>query len=106
MAKEWREGELGGLALIAGGFILVSLSFGGYIIGSAIDKFLHSSPYGSIIGLIVGTLIGFYDLFRIASRVMKHQPVPTAAQQRAAKEQAEKFENSENSAGDRDENHE
>ena len=74
MAREWRQNELNGLALAAGGFLLVCMSLGGYVIGSLIDRWLGSRPLGAVIGLLLGLGVGFWDLYRIALRVMAQQP--------------------------------
>lgn len=106
MARQWRQGEYSGLALLAGGFLLVTMSIAGYFIGSLIDRALHSSPTGAIIGLLIGTVIGFWDLYRIAARIMNRQPAPTVQEQQQAQENWEKFEKAEENEGLRDENHE
>ena len=103
MAKEWREGELGGISLLAGGFVLVAMSWGGYLLGSWVDRALHdTSPKAAIIGLILGTLGGFWDLYRIVSRVMLSQPLPSAAARKAAKENWKKTEEAAQDEGERD----
>lgn len=106
MARDRQQGEFSGLALITGGFVLVAMSIGGYAIGALIDRRLGTAPNGAIIGLLIGTVFGFWDLYRIASRVMNRQPVPTHEQQKAAEAQWEKIEKTEEPEGDRDENHE
>lgn len=106
MARQWREGELGSIALVGGGFILVSLSYGGYVLGSLIGRYFGHQNTGAIIGLIAGTIIGFYDFIRIAVRVMNRQPTPSKEQQRIAQENWEKTEKKNIEEGVRDENHE
>lgn len=76
MAREWRRGELTGLALIAGGFMLVATSVGGYYVGREIDRALGTSPLWASVGLLLGLLIGFVDLYVISAWVMKQQPPP------------------------------
>jgi F0F1-type ATP synthase assembly protein I len=76
MPKVWRQNELSGLALIAGGFILVAMTFGGYVLGHWLDRVFHTGSMLSIIGLLFGTFVGFWDLYRIAMRVMNQQPPP------------------------------
>src|SRR5262245_7464472 len=83
MARQRQQGELSGLGLLAGGFVLVSLSIGGYVVGSLIDRALGTNPIGAVVGLLIGTIIGFWDLYLIAQRIMRNQPVPTEEQQRA-----------------------
>ncbi|HEY3377399.1 MAG TPA: AtpZ/AtpI family protein [Armatimonadota bacterium] len=102
MARQWRQGELNGFALIAGAFVLVSMSFGGFALGYLVGRAFGHAMTGALIGLVLGTLVGFWDLYRIAARVMQQQPVPTAEEQRAAEENWEKSEKHEKSKGDRD----
>ena len=76
MAREWRRGELTGVALIASGFLLVVTSVGGYYVGRAFDRALGTSPLWASVGLLLGLLIGFVDLYLVAAWVMKQQPPP------------------------------
>ena len=101
MAREPQQGELGGIALIAAGFSLVVMTVGGYIIGYLIDRALHTSPWGAVIGLLLGFFVGIWDIYRIASRVMMSQPLPPAPE---APRSEETGENSADSAGEK--NHE
>ena len=107
--RDWRQGELNGVALIVGGILLVAMSVGGYFLGSLLDRVLKTSPICAIAGLIIGTMVGFWDLYRTAARIMNQQPLPSPeAQQRAQHmwENAEKSEKSELDEGFRDETHE
>ena len=72
MAEDWRRKELGGLALLSSGFIFL----GGLALGWVIDHYLHTDPWGKVIGLLAGTLVGFWDLYRFATRVMNAQSTP------------------------------
>ncbi|MHB9131888.1 MAG: AtpZ/AtpI family protein [Armatimonadota bacterium] len=105
MPKEWRRSELGGLALIAGGFLLVAMTLGGYVVGHWLDRIFHTGSLLSIIGLLFGTFVGFWDLYRIAMRVMNQQPPPPPPlnddQQFSDNNEAD-----EDTAGDRDNSHE
>ncbi len=105
MAKELRDGELGGIALIAGGFVLVAMSVAGYEVGAWIDLRAQSSPTGAIIGLLLGLIIGFWDIFRIASRVMRAQPPISASAMRAAKKNWDNTKKSHQDAEDREQDH-
>ena len=98
--------ELTGLALIGGGVFLVAMSVAGYFLGDWVGRELGNEQLGAIIGLLLGTIVGFWDFYRIASRVMSQQPMPTEAQQRAAKKQWEKSEKYEESERDREGDHE
>ena len=71
MKRNIKDGELGGIALIGAGFILVLLTVSGYFIGAFLGKHLGSEFVGGIVGTIFGVGIGFYDLYRIASRVIR-----------------------------------
>lgn len=76
MSPAWRRGELSGIALIAAGFLLVAMSLGGYLIGALIDRVFHTAPIGAVVGLLIGTLVGFWDIYRIAMWAMRRQPPP------------------------------
>lgn len=106
MARQWREGELGGISLIAGGFILVAMSYGGYLIGALIGRHFGAQQTGAIIGLLFGVIVGFYDLYRIAVRVIRQQPLPTREQQQRAEDSWKKSDDDEKSEGIRDKYHE
>jgi len=106
MAQEQRPVDFSGLALLAGGFILVAASIGGYLVGALIDAKFGTAPKGAVTGLVLGTIVGFWDLYRVAARIFSGQSVPTREQQKAAQAQWEKAEKAEKQEGDRDENHE
>lgn len=74
MARQWQRGEMTGLALVAGGFILVGMTFGGWYLGVLADRVFGTAPYGAVIGLVLGTLVGFWDLYLIAARIINSQP--------------------------------
>jgi F0F1-type ATP synthase assembly protein I len=42
------------------------------ILGWGADLLFGSSPWGVVVGLVVGSLIGFYQLFRISSQIFKN----------------------------------
>ena len=58
-----RAGSAAGAAYALVGGILV---FGG--IGYAVDKWRDTSPWGLIIGLLLGVIVGFYDLVKTTAR--------------------------------------
>lgn len=37
-------------------------------IGWAVDKYLQSSPWGIVIGIIFGAIVGFYQFIRLTSQ--------------------------------------
>ncbi|HOF87926.1 MAG TPA: AtpZ/AtpI family protein [Armatimonadota bacterium] len=76
MARRRPTRDLGGLALLAGSALLVLLTVGGYSIGNLLDQRLGTAPTLAIVGLLLGVVIGFWDLFRIAAMVMRAQPLP------------------------------
>ena len=78
MAEDWRRKDLGGLALLASGFIVVFASLGGLAIGMVIDHYWHTDPWGMVIGLLAGMVIGFWDLYRFAKRIINEQSAPPA----------------------------
>jgi len=63
-----------GVALIAAGFALVALVVAGYAIGAVIDRHFGTGPRWAVIGLIIGFIIGFWDMYVIASRILTEQP--------------------------------
>ncbi len=38
-------------------------------IGWLIDNYFHTSPIGLVVGIILGTIIGFYQFYRISSQI-------------------------------------
>lgn len=41
------------------------------ILGWGADLLFGSSPWGVVIGIVIGSLIGFYQLFRLSSQIFK-----------------------------------
>jgi ATP synthase protein I len=56
------------LAFAIGGIIAYNIS-GGIILGYLLDRWLGTSPWLSITGLILGTIGAFAGLYRIMSRL-------------------------------------
>jgi F0F1-type ATP synthase assembly protein I len=56
------------LAFAVGGIIAYNIS-GGIILGYLLDRWLKTSPWLSITGLILGTIGAFAGLYRIMSRL-------------------------------------
>lgn len=108
MAKKSKPGELTGLAMITAGFVLVGMTAGGTIIGYLIGRALGAVWLGAVIGLILGTAIGFFDLYQMAMRIFSRQALPTEAEQERARENWEKSDKkySSDEEGTRDINHE
>ena len=88
-----------GIALIAAGFALVALVVAGYAIGAAVDRQFGTGPRWAVVGLIAGFIIGFWDLYVIATRLMAAQPPlgkviqPEEWEEAELSEEAEKTEN-------------
>ncbi len=38
-------------------------------LGLLLDKWLHVSPWLAVVGIVLGTVVGFYEFFRIISRM-------------------------------------
>jgi F0F1-type ATP synthase assembly protein I len=38
-------------------------------IGWAVDKYFNTSPWGIVVGIILGAIIGFYQFIRISSQI-------------------------------------
>jgi ATP synthase protein I len=51
------------------GIHMVLSTFVGYLIGSQLDKWLNTSPWFTIVFLILGIAAGFRELARIAKRL-------------------------------------
>ncbi|MCI0338704.1 MAG: AtpZ/AtpI family protein [Acidobacteria bacterium] len=56
------------LAFAVGGIIAYNIS-GGVILGYFLDRWLHTSPWLSVTGLILGTVGAFAGLYRIMSKL-------------------------------------
>ena len=73
------NGEIPGMALVGAGLILVTGTLGGYGLGFLVDKWTHMTPIWSIVGLILGTALGFYDLLLLLRQVTKATELNEAA---------------------------
>ncbi|HLV00082.1 MAG TPA: AtpZ/AtpI family protein [Acidobacteriota bacterium] len=49
-------------------FLLPSMLLGGYFVGSFADERLGTEPYLTVLGLVLGGLGGFVQVFQILSR--------------------------------------
>lgn len=49
--------------------VIVGDIAGGIILGWLLDKWLHTAPWLSITGLILGTVIAFISIFKLLSRL-------------------------------------
>lgn len=59
-----------GLAYAAALSLVASVIFM-LLLGWFVDLFLGSAPYGVVGGIVVGSIIGFIQFFRLASRIYK-----------------------------------
>ncbi len=59
-----------GLALSAG-ITLFGSVVALMIVGYLFDRFFSSSPKGLIIGIVLGSIIGFVQFFRLTSQILK-----------------------------------
>jgi F0F1-type ATP synthase assembly protein I len=59
-----------GLALSAG-LTLFGSVVALMIVGYLADRFFNSSPKGLIIGIVLGSIIGFGQFFRLTSQILK-----------------------------------
>ncbi|MGD9631250.1 MAG: AtpZ/AtpI family protein [Pyrinomonadaceae bacterium] len=60
----------GGLAYSAGIVLFASVLFM-LLIGWGADILFGSSPWGIVVGIAIGALIGFFQFFRITSQIFK-----------------------------------
>jgi len=74
MSAEPRDTSWSGLVLIAGGISLVISTLGGYFVGTVLDHKYATGMHWTIICTAVGTILGFFDLYLIASRLLQAQP--------------------------------
>ncbi|MEI7831682.1 MAG: AtpZ/AtpI family protein [bacterium] len=79
MAGTNKKGELPGMALVGAGLILVTGTLAGYGLGFLVDKWTHMTPIWAIVGLILGTALGFYDLLLLLRQVTKATELNRAA---------------------------
>ena len=59
-----------GLAWSMGVVFVVSVVFL-LVLGWGADLLFGSSPWGMVAGIVIGSLIGFYQLFRLSSQILK-----------------------------------
>lgn len=59
-----------GLAWSVGVVFVVSVVFM-MILGWGADLLFGSAPWGLVVGIVIGALIGFYQLFRLSSQIFK-----------------------------------
>ena len=74
MAQRFRRYEFNGVALIVAGFVLVAFVAVGYFVGAYIDRQLGSGHLWAFVGMLIGFLAGFWDLYVVASRLLAKQP--------------------------------
>ena len=61
----------GNLELLSVGFVLVTCIVLGYLVGDYVDARIESPPWGVVTGVMVGTGVGFLNLFRTVTRNQK-----------------------------------
>src|SRR5689334_2624451 len=59
-----------GMAYSAGIVLVTSVAFM-LLLGWGADLILGTSPWGIVVGIVLGSLIGFVQFFRITSRIFK-----------------------------------
>ena len=59
-----------GLALSAG-ITLFGSVVAMMIVGYLVDRYFGSSPTGLIVGIVLGSIIGFIQFFRLTSQILK-----------------------------------
>lgn len=58
----------GGMELLAVGIVLVTCVVLGYVLGDLVDDRWGSKPWGSVVGVMLGTGAGILNLFRTVTR--------------------------------------
>jgi len=59
-----------GSALTIGYMLVVSILIG-YGLGSLVDRYFNTEPWGMLAGLVLGIAAGFYNLFEVAIRMSR-----------------------------------
>jgi ATP synthase protein I len=62
--KDARSGAM----MLSAGFSMFSCVLAGFLIGWALDKWLKTSPWMVVVGIVLGSALGFYELVRLTSR--------------------------------------
>lgn len=57
--------------LLTVGTVLVACVVAGFLLGSYLDRKLGTSPWLTVVGVLLGTAAGFVELFRTVSRNLK-----------------------------------
>lgn len=57
--------------LLTVGMVLVASIVIGYFLGSTLDRRLDTTPWLTVVGVLLGTAAGFVQLFRTVARYMK-----------------------------------
>ena len=70
MGSDGRSSQ-GIMALLSVGFVLVTCVLLGYLIGDYVDVKIDARPWGVVTGVMVGTGVGFLNLFRTVTRNQK-----------------------------------
>ena len=63
--------------MVVAGFVLVALVVAGYYIGAYVDRLLGTGQRWAFVGLLIGFLVGFWDLYVVATRLLAEQPKVT-----------------------------
>jgi ATP synthase protein I len=72
MGKDQREFWRVAALLSTMGMVLVASTFVGFLAGYYLDRWLHTSPWFSIVGLLLGIAGGFRELIRAVQRFQKY----------------------------------
>jgi ATP synthase protein I len=72
VGKNQRDFWRAAMLLSTIGMVLVASTFAGFLIGYALDRWLGTMPWLSIVGLALGIAAGFLELIRIVRRLAKN----------------------------------
>jgi F0F1-type ATP synthase assembly protein I len=63
-----RDANRRGAVMLSAGFAMFSSVLAGFLVGWALDKWLKTSPWMVVGGIILGSAVGFYELVRLTSK--------------------------------------
>jgi ATP synthase protein I len=62
-----RDASRRSAVMLSAGFAMFSSVLAGFLIGWGLDRWLKISPWGVVVGIVLGSAAGFYELVRLTS---------------------------------------